>query len=241
LLSWPNLLSLSRIPLGGLFWLGIGPSGRQSVWAFVVMGLAAASDVLDGHLARRNAARARARAAAAAHADDGSGTGAAAQGDQGDQGDGDGWGAAPRGSAAEAGDGGTGAWLDPICDKLFVAAVLGAIIVHRHPQPWLLVLIVSRELAQLPLSLVYRFLPILRTWLRYDFRASGLGKAATVAQFLAITALILDHPSILIFAGIAFVLGMAALVDYVRRAVVIGRSRLDAGRDHRGPGQGGSG
>ena len=198
LLSLPNLLSLSRIPLGGLFWLGLGPTGRQSPWAFVIMGLAAVSDVLDGHLARRNAARAAA-------------AGGSRQGEVG---------------------GGTGAWLDPICDKLFVASVLGAIIVHRHPQPWLLALIVSRELAQLPLSLVYRFLPMLHSWLRYDFRASGLGKAATVAQFLAITALILDHPSIAIFAAIAFVLGLAALADYIRRAVAIGRSRLAAGEDH---------
>ena len=53
-----------------------------------------------------------------------------------------------------------------------------------------------------------------------------LGKAATVAQFLAITVLILDHPSIRIFAVLSFVLGLAAVGDYVRRAVVIGKTRL---------------
>src|SRR6185369_13016637 len=158
----PNLLSLTRIPLGGLFWLTLGPTARQSPWAFVVMAAAAVTDVLDGHLARRNAARA----------------------------------AASRAGAAGAAGGGSGAWLDPICDKLFVASVLAAILVHRHPQLWLVALIVSRELIQLPLTLVYRFFPMLRSWLRYDFRASGLGKAATVAQFLAVAALILDHPSI---------------------------------------------
>ena len=76
---------------------------------------------------------------------------------------------------------------------------------------------------------------MLRIWLRYDFRASLLGKAATVAQFLAIAALILDHPSIRIFAAIAFLLGIAALIDYVRRAIVIGKARL------RDPGAGGAG
>ena len=55
---------------------------------------------------------------------------------------------------------------------------------------WLLALIVTRELLQLPMVLVYRVIPTLRHWLRYDFRASPLGKAATVTQFLAIGALV---------------------------------------------------
>jgi phosphatidylglycerophosphate synthase len=190
LLSLPNLLSLARVPLGGAFWLTIGPTAQRSRWAFVVMAAAAATDVLDGHLARRNTARARAA-----------------------------------GLPVEA-DGGTGAWLDPICDKLFVALVLSAIIVHRRPSPALILLIVSRELIQLPLGMVYRFVPMLRRWLRYDFRASVLGKAATVAQFLAIGALILDDRSTPILAGLAFVVGVAALVDYLRRAVLIGRRRI---------------
>jgi phosphatidylglycerophosphate synthase len=195
LLSLPNLLSLSRVPLGGAFWLALGPTAARSGWAFAVMGVAALTDVLDGHLARRAAARA-----------------VAAQG--------------AGGPAPADLMGGVGAWLDPICDKLFVGLVLGAIIVRRHPPLGLVLLILSRELFQLPLGLVYRLVPLLRNWLQYDFRASLLGKAATVAQFLAIAALILDHPAIRIFADIAFLLGVAALVDYVRRAVVIGRRRL---------------
>ena len=159
LMSLPNLLSLSRIPLGGAFWLVLGATARSSIWAFAVMGLAALTDVLDGYLARRQAQRA--------------------------------------GSPPEL-DGGTGAWLDPICDKIFVGAVLAAIIVRRHPPPMVISLVLTRELVQLPLGVVYRFVPALRSWLRYDFRASLLGKAATIAQFLAIVALILDHPSIAI-------------------------------------------
>jgi phosphatidylglycerophosphate synthase len=191
LMSAPNLLSLSRIPLGAAFWLVLGATARESVWAFAVMAAAALTDVLDGHLARRQARRA--------------------------------------GGAESEPGGGMGAWLDPICDKLFVAAVLAAIIVHRHPPPLLIVLILTRELVQVPLGVAYRFIPTLHSWLRYDFRASLLGKAATVAQFLAIAALILDHPSIQIFAFIAFALGIAALVDYMRRAIRIGKSRLVQG------------
>ena len=196
LMSLPNLLSLSRIPLGGVFWLVLAPTARDSIGAFLVMGIAALTDVLDGYLARRQAQRA--------------------------------------GGSSEA-DGGTGAWLDPICDKLFVGAVLAAIIVKRHPPPLIIALILTRELAQLPLGIAYRFIPALRSWLRYDFRASLLGKAATVAQFMAIAALTLDHPSNATFAVIAFGLGIAALADYMRRAIRIGKARIEQAKRHQAP------
>ena len=193
LLTAPNLLSLSRIPLGVAFWFALGPNDALGSLAFAILALAALTDVLDGYLARRMAAR------------------------------------AARGSAAavEPG-GGTGAWLDPICDKLFVGSVLAAIVVRRQPPIWLVALILSRELVQLPIGVVYRFLPPLRSWLRYDFRASPLGKGATVAQFIAIAALILAHPWIRLFAFLSFVLGIAALVDYFRRAVALSKRRLES-------------
>ena len=199
LLTVPNLLSLSRIPLGGAFWFVLGPTRASAYGAFVILALAALTDVLDGHLARRQAAR------------------------------------APGGDATaiEPG-GGTGAWLDPICDKVFVASVLAAIVVRRQPPIWLVLLIVTRELVQLPIGVVYRFLPTLRSWLRYDFRASPLGKGATVAQFMAIAALILAHPWIRLFAFLSFVLGLAAIADYLRRAIAIGQSRR-AGEGSRRP------
>lgn len=190
-LTVPNLLSLSRIPLGVVFWFTLGPTPTLAYGAFAVMALAALTDVLDGYLARRQAAPAAGGSSA----------------------------------AAEPG-GGTGAWLDPICDKLFVASVLVAIIVRRHPPLWLVALILSRELVQLPIGVLYRFWPAFHSWLRYDFRASPLGKGATVAQFTAIAALIVGHPWIRLFAFLSFVLGIAALVDYFRRAIAIGKTRL---------------
>jgi phosphatidylglycerophosphate synthase len=193
LLTVPNLLSLSRIPLGVAFWFTLGSTPAPAYGAFAIMALAALTDVLDGYLARRQAARAN-------------GTG----------------------SAAVDPGGGTGAWLDPICDKLFVASVLIAIIARRHTPLWLIALILSRELVQLPIGALYRFWPAFHNWLRYDFRASPLGKGATVAQFTAIAALILGHPWIRLFAFLSFVLGIAALVDYFRRAMAMGKSRLQA-------------
>jgi cardiolipin synthase (CMP-forming) len=120
---------------------------------------------------------------------------------------------------------GTGSWLDPICDKLFVATVLAAIWFQSRFSLAVLALILGRELAQLPLSLVYLALPWLRRWLRYDFRASFLGKAATVAQFAAITALLFRSALAPVAAGVSFGVGMLALTDYLVRAVKLGRLR----------------
>jgi phosphatidylglycerophosphate synthase len=184
LLSLPNLLSLSRLPLGGVFWVALGPAeprptpGRAAA-AVGVMGVAAVTDMLDGYLARRRGADSA----------------------------------------------GAGSWLDPVCDKLFVGAVLAALHVLRGVPLGLLALIVTRELLQLPMALVYRVVPTLRHWLQYDFRASLLGKAATCSQFLAIAALVIGIPAGAL-AVLAFVLGTTALADYIRRAIRIGRKRL---------------
>jgi phosphatidylglycerophosphate synthase len=121
---------------------------------------------------------------------------------------------------------GAGSWLDPICDKLFVVMVLAAIWSVRRPGLGILAMIVARELAQLPLSVIYALVPSLRRWLRYDFRASVLGKAATVLQFCAILALLFAEPSATLFAVVSFVVGLVALGDYVRRAIRIGQQRL---------------
>jgi cardiolipin synthase (CMP-forming) len=189
LLTLPNLLSASRLPLGGLFWAVLGPGPETVELPFGVLAAAAATDVLDGYLARRR-------------------------------------GVDPAG---------VGSWLDPICDKLFVGAVLAALYVERHVPLSLLALVVTRELLQLPMALVYRTSETLRRWLHYDFRASGLGKAATVCQFLAVSALVaqpaLERASPRAagyavgwrLAELAFALGLAALADYIRRAIEIGR------------------
>jgi cardiolipin synthase (CMP-forming) len=178
--SLPNLLSLSRLPLAGVFWVALGPTPKRALLALGVMALAAGTDVLDGTIARR------------------------------------------RGVSTA----GMGSWLDPICDKLFVGAVLAALHFERGVPWWLLAVIVARELMQLPMVIVYRVFPTLRHWLRYDFRASHLGKAATIIQFLAIGALVMGWPAALPLAWGAFGVGLVALIDYIRRAVTIGKQRI---------------
>jgi phosphatidylglycerophosphate synthase len=53
--SLPNLLSLSRLPLGGAFWVALGPTPTltRALSAIGVMAVAAGTDVLDGTIARR--------------------------------------------------------------------------------------------------------------------------------------------------------------------------------------------
>jgi phosphatidylglycerophosphate synthase len=181
--SLPNLLSLSRLPLGGVFWVALGPTATplHAGLALGVMALAAVTDMLDGNIARR------------------------------------------RGVSTA----GMGSWLDPICDKLFVGAVLAALHFQRGVPLWLLAVIVARELMQLPIVVVYRLFPTLRHWLRYDFRASHLGKAATIIQFLAIGCLVMGWEAAVPLAWAAFGVGLVALIDYVRRAVTIGKQRLN--------------
>src|ERR1700749_5136055 len=53
----------------------------------------------------------------------------------------DGWIARRRGTDPA----GMGSWLDPICDKLFVGAVIVALYVERHTPLVLLALVVARE------------------------------------------------------------------------------------------------
>lgn len=189
LLTVANLLSLSRLPLGAAFaWALVTNTGR--LWLpLAVLGLAGASDALDGWFARQAEARRS--------------------------------GGNARGTPA-----GMGSWLDPICDKVFVTTVLVTIWFRFHPPIAWLALILAREIAQLPLSLFYIAIPSLRRWLRYDFRASVSGKAATVLQFCAIVALIFRSPASPALAIASFGVGLLALADYVLRAIRMGKQRL---------------
>ena len=97
----------------------------------------------------------------------------------------DGW--CARRAAARASGGtavgtaaGVGSRLAAICGNVVVSTVLGDLWWrYRPPLAWL-ALILARELAQMPLSLVYVAVPAMRRWLRYDFRDNVPGKAATI-------------------------------------------------------------
>lgn len=121
-----------------------------------------------------------------------------------------------RGSRSTAGE-----WLDPLADKLFMLVVLGAIVVHEQT-PWIIVVaICAREFVLVPLGIVYRFVG---PRIEHAYKAGALGKATTIAQLAALTALVARAawaPAIALSAG---ALGIAATVHYVARS--LGHARL---------------
>lgn len=124
----------------------------------------------------------------------------------------DGW--LARRSGAERG---VGAWLDPLCDKAFILSALAALCVAHRPPAHLILLTAARELLQLPLYLLFRFVPPLRPR-AYDFRAALVGKAATAAQVVTVAAVVFKASWTFESAAVTAALGVAAVAVYVRRA-----------------------
>ena len=114
---------------------------------------------------------------------------------------------------------GLGAWLDPVCDKVFVACVAAALWLFLQPAWHLLVLIALREAVQLPLMAA---LLIAGYGRRYNFKATYLGKATTVAQFAALAVMVFGgvvEP----WAWLAAVLGVLSVIQYAWRAARMAR------------------
>jgi phosphatidylglycerophosphate synthase len=115
--------------------------------------------------------------------------------------------------------GGRGAWLDPLCDKIFVLSVIAAVWWFYEPAWWLLLLIGARELLLVPLLVLWKLIP----HKPLDMRAGMAGKLATVAQFLALWSILLGMENQLVPAAAAAVVGVIAVIDYVRRAITASR------------------
>jgi phosphatidylglycerophosphate synthase len=105
-----------------------------------------------------------------------------------------------------------GGWLDPLIDKVFIAIVLGVIWFHSRDITVIL-LIGARELFILPLAAFYlaKHRPV------SDVHADAVGKAATIAQFIAVAVAVGHPPWALAAALAAAVLGVATGVHYVAR------------------------
>ncbi len=139
----------------------------------------------------------------------------------------DGW--LARRSHRSTGPGHVGAWLDPVCDKVFVVTVLAALLVALDSPLWQLLLIGTRELLQLPL-LAAHLLAGRRLHLpaRLDFRAGIPGKATTVAQFSAIGAIVVELAAAWAWCAVAGALGVVSTAYYVRRTLAAGSRPLVA-------------
>jgi cardiolipin synthase len=109
-----------------------------------------------------------------------------------------------------------GEWLDPLVDKFFILVVLAAIQVH-DPAPWgIVALIVAREIVLVPLAGIYRVVVHGRG--EHAFKAGTIGKAATVAELVAIGTLVAYRPAVLPIAIAAGTLGLVAVGQYIVRA-----------------------
>jgi cardiolipin synthase (CMP-forming) len=115
-----------------------------------------------------------------------------------------------------------GEWLDPLADKLFIVVVLGAIQVHDPAPWWVIAVIVARELLLVPLAMIYRIVAHGRG--EHAFQASPIGKAATIAELVAIAALLMRSSVasvasfVIPLSVIAGTLGVLAVINYIARA-----------------------
>ncbi|OGQ14161.1 MAG: hypothetical protein A2138_27825 [Deltaproteobacteria bacterium RBG_16_71_12] len=111
-----------------------------------------------------------------------------------------------------------GAWLDPLCDKIFVASLVALVVVHHTPPLSLALLVLVREALLLPLvvawALVWR--PRGR---RVDFRAVWAGKLTTVLQFAAVAAMLFAPAALNVVAPLAALFGALSVVLVARRAL----------------------
>jgi len=115
-----------------------------------------------------------------------------------------------------------GEWLDPVCDKFFIIAVMVGLYLSQHPSLKTLLPILTREAAILVLFLIYRLVPSLRG-IRYDYRANALGKATTAAQFLVAAALLFAHPAAKYLAALCALLGLLCAGVYAWRGHAMAR------------------
>jgi cardiolipin synthase (CMP-forming) len=116
-----------------------------------------------------------------------------------------------------------GAWLDPVCDKLFVLSTVAAVAFVYQPPLAVLLLIATREIVLLPFAIGYWVTRRMRGRLRFDFSAGVLGKATTVAQFTAFVSLAVWSPATTWLAVLAALVGLAASIDYLWRGLAMAR------------------
>ena len=105
-----------------------------------------------------------------------------------------------------------GAWLDPLVDKLFVVIVLATIWVHTH-DVLLIALIAAREVILVPLVIAY----LVQRRPTSHLRADPIGKAATIAQFVALAVAVAAPGWALPAAVVAAALGLLAVGHYIHR------------------------
>jgi CDP-diacylglycerol--glycerol-3-phosphate 3-phosphatidyltransferase/cardiolipin synthase len=110
----------------------------------------------------------------------------------------------------------TGAVVDAITDKIFVAAVVASLVLSAHMSLLYAALLGTRELGELPLVVRLSLSPKARS-ARGDRAANVPGKLATVLQFVAVTAALFGAAHLEVFVGVAALGGALAAISYWAR------------------------
>ena len=117
-----------------------------------------------------------------------------------------------------------GSWLDPICDKVFIAsAALAVVVTWRVPLPVLALLLV-RDVATLALAIVFRVVGGRAIFHAHDFRARLSGKLTTGLQGGALAAVLFTPPEhqpslVWAFAVSTAAVGTVAVIERVVAAL----------------------
>jgi cardiolipin synthase len=113
----------------------------------------------------------------------------------------------------------TGAVLDPVTDKVFVLTVAVSLVVRGYLAPIDVVLLSTREIAELPLVVWLAVSHHARRRRSEQPSANLLGKAATVLQFVAVAAAVFRAPHLGGLVAVAGFAGALAGIGYWARAL----------------------
>lgn len=129
-----------------------------------------------------------------------------------------------------------GSWLDPLCDRVFVASAVLAAVWAYAPPLWLLAVVLLRDLVQTTLLALVFVLQGRLHLQRIDFHATRWGKATTLLQFLTLVVIVLEPADGIVLFGarmgvpLSHVLAaLAGGVGAVAAYVVVRRARRELG------------
>jgi phosphatidylglycerophosphate synthase len=113
--------------------------------------------------------------------------------------------------------GGMGAWMDPLCDKIFAVVVVGAALYGFKPPLWIVPVLLLRDIAIGLLFVPFRL--VLKDKIKdFDFRATRSGKNTTVLQYAAVLAIIFYEPAVIPLTVATGLVGTWATISIARRA-----------------------
>jgi len=135
----------------------------------------------------------------------------------------DGWFARHSGRVTE-----TGAVLDPLMDKVFVATVVVSLAIAHRLSLWVALLLGARDLIEIPLILWLSTRRARISTEDRDVKANLFGKAATVLQFATVVAALLAPRWVLPLAISSSINGVLAGASYWARALGFAGARTGA-------------